>query len=66
VSREITFTRAGDSLGVAIGGTSLTIQLGTGKFPPYEHLIESDSVAVESISFNPTFMADFAKGTLLS
>ena len=61
VSREITFTRAGDSLSVAIGGTSLTIQLGTGTFPPYKHLIPSESVAVEGISFNPSFMADFAK-----
>ena len=61
VQREITFTRAGDSLSVAIGGTSLTIQLGTGVFPPYKHLIPSESVAVEGISFNPTYMADFAK-----
>lgn len=61
VSRDITFTRAGDSLSVAIGGTSLTIGLGTGKFPPYEHLIPSESVAVEGISFNPAYMADFAK-----
>jgi hypothetical protein len=59
--REITFTRAGDSLSVAIGGTSLTVQLGTGTFPPYEHLIPNESVAVEGISFNPAFMADFAK-----
>jgi len=59
--REITFTRAGDSLSVAIGGTSLTVQLGTGVFPPYEHLIPSESVAVGEISFNPAFMADFAK-----
>jgi DNA polymerase III sliding clamp (beta) subunit (PCNA family) len=58
---EITFTRAGDSLSVAIGGTSLTVQLGTGVFPPYEHLIPSESVAVGDISFNPAFMADFAK-----
>jgi DNA polymerase III sliding clamp (beta) subunit (PCNA family) len=60
-AREITFTRAGNSLGVAIGGTSLTIQLGTGKFPPYKHLIPSESVAIEGIAFNPSFMADFAK-----
>ena len=60
-AREITFTRAGDSLSVAIGGTSLTIQLGTGKFPPFKHLIPTESVAVEGISFNPAFMADFSK-----
>jgi DNA polymerase III sliding clamp (beta) subunit (PCNA family) len=73
VSREITFTRAGDSLSVAIGGTSLTIQLGTGTFPPYKHLIPQESAAIEGISFNPAYMADFAKvpcsnkaGTMLS
>lgn len=59
--QEITFTRAGDSLSVAIGGTSLTVQLGTGTFPPYEHLIPSESVAIEGISFNPAYMADFSK-----
>ena len=73
VSREITFTRAGDSLSVAIGGTSLTIQLGTGTFPPYKHLIPEESAAIEGISFNPAYMADFGKvpcsnmaGTMLS
>jgi DNA polymerase III sliding clamp (beta) subunit (PCNA family) len=59
--REITFTRAGDSLSVAIGGTSLTVQLGTGVFPPYKNLIPEESAAVAGISFNPTYMADFAK-----
>jgi DNA polymerase III sliding clamp (beta) subunit (PCNA family) len=61
VAGEITFTRAGDSLSVAIGGTSLTIQLGTGVFPPYKHLIPSESGAVKDISFNPAYMADFGK-----
>lgn len=61
VSRDITLTRAGDSLSVAIGGTSLTIALNTGRFPDYKHLIPSEIVAVEGISFNPAFMADFAK-----
>ena len=61
-AREITFTRAGDNLSVAIGGVSLTLSLVEGaKFPPYEHLIPSESVAVEGISFNPLFMADFGK-----
>jgi len=61
VSGEITFTRAADSLSVAIGGTSLTIQLGSGVFPPYKHLIPNEIVAVEGISFNPAYMADFNK-----
>jgi DNA polymerase III sliding clamp (beta) subunit (PCNA family) len=61
VSREITFTRVADSLSVAIGGTSLSLSIGTGKFPPYEHLLRGESVPVAGISFNPSYMADFAK-----
>ena len=61
VAGEVTFTRAADSLSVAIGGTSLTIQLGSGVFPPYKHLIPNEIVAVEGISFNPAYMADFNK-----
>jgi DNA polymerase III sliding clamp (beta) subunit (PCNA family) len=61
VWQEITFTRGGDTLSVAIGGTSLSIQLGTGTFPPYEHLIPSESVAIGEVSFNPAYMADFSK-----
>lgn len=61
VAQEITFTRGGDTLSVAIGGTSLSIQLGTGTFPPYEHLIPSESVAIGEVSFNPAYMADFSK-----
>lgn len=61
VAGEITFTRAGDSLSVAIGGTSLTVYLSGETFPPYEHLLEQERVPVAGISFNATYMADFAK-----
>ena len=61
LAREITLTRAGDSLSVAIGGTSLTVYLTGETFPPYEHLLEQESAPVAGISFNATYMADFAK-----
>lgn len=61
VAREITLTRAGDSLSVAIGGTSLSVYLGGETFPPYEHLLAGESVPVTGISFNATYMADFGK-----
>ena len=61
VAGEITFTRVGDSLSVAIGGTSLTVYLGGETFPPFEHLLTGESVPVGNISFNATYMADFAK-----
>lgn len=60
-SKEITFTRVADSLSVAIGGTSLSLSIGTGKFPPYEHLLAGESVPVAGICFNPSYMADFGK-----
>jgi DNA polymerase III sliding clamp (beta) subunit (PCNA family) len=61
VARDITLTRAGDSLSVAIGGTSLTVYLGGETFPPYQHLLAGESVPVAGISFNATYMADFSK-----
>jgi len=61
VAREITLTRVGDSLSVAIGGTSLTVYLGGETFPPYEHLLGGESEPLPAISFNATYMADFAK-----
>ena len=61
VARDITLTRAGDSLSVAIGGTSLSVYLGGDTFPPYEHLLAGESVPVAGISFNATYMADFGK-----
>jgi DNA polymerase III sliding clamp (beta) subunit (PCNA family) len=61
VAKDITLTRAGDSLSVAIGGTSLSVYLGGDTFPPYEHLLGGESLPVPAISFNATYMADFAK-----
>jgi len=58
---EITLTRVGDNLSVAIGGTSLMVYLGGETFPPYEHLLAGESVPVAGISFNATYMADFGK-----
>lgn len=61
LARDITLTRAGDSLSVAIGGSSLSIVLGGDTFPPYEHLLAGESVPVNGITFNPNYMADFGK-----
>jgi len=61
IAGEITLTRLGDNLSVAIGGTSLSVYLGGETFPPYEHLLAGESVSVAGISFNATYMADFGK-----
>ena len=61
IAGEITLTRLGDNLSVAIGGTSLSVYLGGETFPPYEHLLAGESEPVAGISFNATYMADFGK-----
>jgi DNA polymerase III sliding clamp (beta) subunit (PCNA family) len=61
IAGEITLTRVGDSLSIAIGGTSLSVYLLGETFPPYEHLLAGESVPVAGISFNATYMADFGK-----
>lgn len=62
LAREITLTRAGDILSIAIGSTTFNVIIpDSHPFPPYEHLIEGESVPVGAISFNASYMADFAK-----
>jgi DNA polymerase III sliding clamp (beta) subunit (PCNA family) len=58
---EITLTRAGDTLSLAIGSTSLNIILGGGKFPPFEHLFELEPKPMDKIMLNPTYLASFDK-----
>lgn len=61
VAGEITLTRAGDTLSLAIGSTSLNVILGNNKFPPYSHLFESEPVAIDKIMLNPSYLASFDK-----
>jgi DNA polymerase III sliding clamp (beta) subunit (PCNA family) len=61
VASEITLTRVGDTLSVAIGGASLTILLGYDKFPPYAHLFELSPSPIDKIMLNPTYLASFDK-----
>jgi DNA polymerase III sliding clamp (beta) subunit (PCNA family) len=58
---EITLTRAGDTLSLAIGSTSLNIILGGSKFPPYAHLFELEPKPIDKIMLNPTYLASFDK-----
>jgi DNA polymerase III sliding clamp (beta) subunit (PCNA family) len=58
---EITLTRAGDTLSLAIGSTSLNIILGGGKFPPYSHLFELEPKPIDKIMLNPSYLASFDK-----
>ena len=61
VASEITLTRAGDTLSLAIGSTSLNVILGGGKFPPYAHLFELEPSPMDKIMLNPTYLASFDK-----
>ena len=61
VASEITLTRVGDTLSVAVGGASLTISLGYDKFPPYAHLFELSPNPIDKIMLNPTYLASFDK-----
>ena len=61
VAGEITLTRAGDTLSLAIGSTSLNINLAGGTFPPFAHLFELEPKPLDRIMLNPTFLASFDK-----
>jgi DNA polymerase III sliding clamp (beta) subunit (PCNA family) len=59
----LTFTRVGNLLTISVSGSAITIQLLDDNYPnSFNDLLnreERDSLGV--ISFNPTFMADYAK-----
>jgi DNA polymerase III sliding clamp (beta) subunit (PCNA family) len=56
--------RVGDALTVSSLGDAVTFTLLDGKFPPTEELFkksEGEPSAIDSIAFNPAYMADYAK-----
>jgi DNA polymerase III sliding clamp (beta) subunit (PCNA family) len=60
----IGLTRMGNALTVSALGDTITFTLLAGTFPPTEQLLsdsEGEPSAVDSIAFNPAFMADYAK-----
>jgi len=61
LAREITLTRAGDSLSVAAQGDSLTIYLLGDTLPDIEQLLNKPSTDLSAISLNATYLGEFAK-----
>lgn len=61
IAGEITLTRAGDTLSLAIGSTSLNVILGGNKFPPYSHFFELEPKPIDRIMLNPSYLASFDK-----
>jgi DNA polymerase III sliding clamp (beta) subunit (PCNA family) len=60
----VQFSRIGDTITVSSLGDAITFTISGGTFPPTEQLLtdsEGDPVAIDSVAFNPLFMADYAK-----
>lgn len=60
----VQFSRIGDTITVSSLGDAITFTVSGGTYPPTEQLFndsEREPVAVDSVAFNPAFMADYAK-----
>jgi hypothetical protein len=59
----VTFSRVANLLTVSVRGNSITIELLEGTFPPIGYLIkdEFEVQALDTVTINPAFMADYAK-----
>jgi DNA polymerase III sliding clamp (beta) subunit (PCNA family) len=60
----VQFSRIGDTITVSSLGDAITFTVLSGTFPPTEQLLsdsEKEPTAIDSIAFNPAFMADYAK-----
>lgn len=63
-ANRVQFSRIGDTITVSSLGDAITFTVLAGTFPPTEQLLsdsEREPIAVDSIAFNPAFMADYAK-----
>jgi len=60
----VNITRIGDALTISALGDAITFTLIDANYPPMKDLLsnsEGDPVSVDSMAFNPAFMADYAK-----
>ena len=60
----VQFSRIGDTITVSSLGDAITFTVSGGTFPPTEELFsksEGEPSAIDSIAFNPAYMADYAK-----
>jgi DNA polymerase III sliding clamp (beta) subunit (PCNA family) len=63
-ANRVQFSRIGDTITVSSLGDAITFTVLAGTFPPTEQLLtdsEREPSAIDSIAFNPAFMADYAK-----
>lgn len=60
----VQFSRMGDTITVSSLGDAITLTVSGGTYPPTEDIFiksESEPVAIDSVAFNPAFIADYAK-----
>ena len=60
----VQFSRIGDTITVSSLGDAITFTVSDGTFPPTEELFsksEGEPSPIDSVAFNPIFMADYAK-----
>ena len=60
----VQFSRIGDTITVSSLGDAISFTVSDGTYPPSEELLaksEGEPSAVDSIAFNPAYMADYAK-----
>jgi len=63
-ANRVQLSRIGNALTVSSLGDAITFTLLDGTYPPTEDIFiksESEPVAIDSVAFNPAFMADYAK-----
>ena len=63
-ANRVQFSRIGDTITVSSLGDAITFTVSGGTYPPTEQLLsdsEREPSAIDSIAFNPAFMADYAK-----
>lgn len=63
-ANRVQLSRIGDTLTISSLGDAITFNLVAGTYPPVHEIFsksEGEPVAMESVAFNPAFMADYAK-----
>ena len=63
-ANRVQLSRIGDTITVSSLGDAITFTVSGGTYPPTEQLLsdsEGAPSAIDSVAFNPTFMADYAK-----
>ena len=62
LSGKVSLNRIGDLLTVSVNGNSITLTIVEANYPPFNDIFDKGEVtAIDTIAFNPSFFADYAK-----